>query len=313
MRQPQPGPNCLNCGKEVSTHRYCPDCGQLNDTHRLTFGELVADTFGNLFALDAKFFSTLWPLLRYPGQVAFRYVRGQKMRFVPPVRMYLLSTFILLFAYSLHSLVFEEDPFVVEATAPTGAAATDSSDEFTLQFGGDSTNFLERIQSHIKSQPDQNETQGLTALGYPTTFWNRFFYKQMYKVHHLDGDDFWNYFKNHLLLILFAFVPFFATLLSLFYLRRDAYYFDHLVFILYTQSVLFLSLATVPLLELVGLPDFSGPLLFGFGIYLFIAFKRFYNQGWAKTLLKFTIINAAYLVLAIVFLVLSTMVTFLIY
>lgn len=314
MRQPQPGSNCLNCGQDVSNHRYCPDCGQLNDTHRLTFSELVADTFGNLFALDAKFFSTLWPLLRYPGQVALRYVNGQKTRFVPPVRMYLLSTFILLFAFSLFNLLEEEEPFVITTNAPASSAAADSTDELTLNFGdSDSSDFMVRVQNHIKTHPEHNEIQGLAALAYEPTFWNRFLYKQVYKIHHLDGEEFWNYFKNHLLIILFAFVPFFAFLLSLFYLRRNAYYFDHLVFILYTQSVLFLAIAFAQLAVVFGLPEVFSPFMLAFAVYLLFALKRFYKQGWGKTILKFLIINASYLVLAIVFLVLSTMVTFLIY
>lgn len=318
MRQPIPGSQCRNCGRELPDMRYCPDCGQLNDTRRLTFRELLGDALANLFAMDSKFAATFWPLMGKPGRVPERFLGGHKVRFVPPIRFYLLSTFLLLFSYSVNRLVIGEEGRAgnpLSTTSDPVIAVNDGSD-LKLDFGSNPKGwalFMDRAQNHVLAHPDQTGQEALESMGYPNTFWNRFWYGQVYKFHHLEGEEFIEYFRSHLLLILFAFIPVFALLLKLFYWRRDFFYYDHLVFALYTQSVFFLLLALTAVLDTLALGDFSSLALTFFAVYLFLAMKRFYRQGTGKTIAKYLMINMSYFFLAIVFLVLSAMVTFILY
>lgn len=99
--------------------------------------------------------------------------------------------------------------------------------------------------------------------------------------------------------LLFVSLPVFALILKLLYIRRKKYYYaDHGIFSVYQYIfTFFLLLITMGLnrigdilgwgwLTLVGVLVFlSG------GIYLFIAMRRFYEQGFWKTLLKFILLN----------------------
>ena len=84
--------------------------------------------------------------------------------------------------------------------------------------------------------------------------------------------------------------PMFALLLKLLYVRRRRYYVEHFVFGLLTHAFSFLLL-TVTLL----MPDvFDAALLLWTVVYFYVAMKRFYGQGWLKTLAKYAILSAVY-------------------
>jgi len=97
--------------------------------------------------------------------------------------------------------------------------------------------------------------------------------------------------------ILFVLLPAFAFLLALFYrgLRRDYLFVDHLVFSLTIHSFAFVVLIGAASAAQV-LPDFWLVLLtiLVLSVYFFLSLKRFYQQGWAKTALKFVCIAIIY-------------------
>lgn len=47
--------------------------------------------------------------------------------------------------------------------------------------------------------------------------------------------------------------------------------------------------------------------------YLFLAMKKFYNQGYIKTLFKFLMLNFVYMIMAVLGVVLVTLISFAIY
>lgn len=99
--------------------------------------------------------------------------------------------------------------------------------------------------------------------------------------------------------MLFVSLPFFAGLLKLLYVRRkNFYYSDHAVFTLYHYIFSFILLLVGFLFD--ALRDASGWRIFTFliaatgivwPVYLFIEMRRFYGQGFGKTLLKFLLLN----------------------
>lgn len=92
-------------------------------------------------------------------------------------------------------------------------------------------------------------------------------------------------------------IPFFALFLKLLYIRRQRYYIEHLVFILHINAFLFFSL----LLLLLSADMFQKPLWLSIFIqvmlvaYFMIAIKKFYQQSWWKTLVKFFIAVIGYI------------------
>lgn len=87
------GEPCRNCGEMVN-QRHCPRCGQLAASFHRPFIALVWDSISDSFALDSRLSRTLPLLFFRPGLVTRRYVEGRRARYVPPFRLFLLSSLI---------------------------------------------------------------------------------------------------------------------------------------------------------------------------------------------------------------------------
>ncbi len=89
---------CLNCDEALQGD-YCHTCGQ----KRAAKSEMyVAHFFKHflqeLLSLDSKLIRTFKTLLRYPGKLSAEFLDGKRLRYIRPVRLYLiLSTIYFLF------------------------------------------------------------------------------------------------------------------------------------------------------------------------------------------------------------------------
>ena len=92
---------CANCGADVSG-RYCPACGQLNSDFHRPIWTLVTDVMSDAFSLDGRIARTIPALMLRPGIVTRAYLEGQRARYVPPFRLFLLAS--LLFFLALFSM-----------------------------------------------------------------------------------------------------------------------------------------------------------------------------------------------------------------
>ena len=90
---------CLNCGAELGGGRYCSNCGQSARPHR-TLGGLVSEFLASLYNFDTKAWRTLPLLLFRPGTLTRQYVYGKRARFISPLTAFLLSIFLMFFAFS---------------------------------------------------------------------------------------------------------------------------------------------------------------------------------------------------------------------
>lgn len=72
---------CLNCS-EISSKRFCPNCGQKTDTHRITFRNFIAhDLLHGTFHLERGILFTLREAFLRPGQAALDYISGKRVRY----------------------------------------------------------------------------------------------------------------------------------------------------------------------------------------------------------------------------------------
>ena len=98
---------------------------------------------------------------------------------------------------------------------------------------------------------------------------------------------------------LFILLPVFTLFLRFFYIRRKFTYVDHLVFVFHTQTVFFLLFSIFYIINFFKEADYIIPIfIMLFLVYLFIAMKKFYQQGYIKTIIKYSLINIVYVVLA---------------
>jgi hypothetical protein len=101
---------------------------------------------------------------------------------------------------------------------------------------------------------------------------------------------------------MFVLLPIFALLLKGIYYRSRRYYVEHLVFALHAHAFLFalLTIMQIPILHPIN------PILFlWIPLYLFLAMRRVYEQGFFKTLLKMSILGVCYLILLVLLVLLT--------
>jgi|TARA_B110000116_G_scaffold264340_1_gene272048 hypothetical protein len=132
---------------------------------------------------------------------------------------------------------------------------------------------------------------------------NRFLYSKAKVVNSLiEKSESQQQFLSQLLsygsIALFIFLPFFTLFFKIFYIRRRYNYVDHLIFVFHIQIVFFMLLPIYFLIELFGLNPQLWVFTMLFLLYLIIAMKKFYQQGYFKTFVKFLLLNLSYSIVA---------------
>ncbi|QED36235.1 DUF3667 domain-containing protein [Antarcticibacterium arcticum] len=95
------GSNCLNCDHPLDiSDKYCPSCGQLNSTKKLSFDDFFYEFFAGVFAYDSKLRNTLSVLLFSPGKLTDDYKNGKRVRYANPFKFYLSVSIIFFIIYS---------------------------------------------------------------------------------------------------------------------------------------------------------------------------------------------------------------------
>jgi hypothetical protein len=284
------GGACPNCG-DATPGNYCPTCGQRRIERRVTLRRMLGEAVEDQLSLNAALPRTLKALLFHPGLLSREYVAGRIQRYIPPFRLYLVSSllFFLVLSFATH---IDEDDFIrldVEdgdtpalpadsvAAADTLAAVADTAAVAAAALDSVQNTWLDQLQFRSRS-----------ALLDSTI--NR----RIREFREMDPRtvlrDVLSETVRRAPTAMFLLLPVFALLLKLLYVRRKRYYVEHFVFGLHTHAFSFLLL-TVTLL----MPDvFDAALLLWTVVYFYVAMKRFYGQGWLKTLAKYAILSAVY-------------------
>lgn len=73
--------NCLNCNEPISK-KFCPNCGQKTDTHRITFKHFVFhDILHGVWHFEKGILFTLKEAILRPGKAALDYISGKRIRY----------------------------------------------------------------------------------------------------------------------------------------------------------------------------------------------------------------------------------------
>ena len=70
--------------------RYCSNCGQAAVSYHRSFRHVVVDVLDSFLNWDSKFIRSLGLLLWRPGWLTNQFLEGKRVRFVHPLRLYLL-------------------------------------------------------------------------------------------------------------------------------------------------------------------------------------------------------------------------------
>ncbi len=90
---------CANCRAALQGH-YCHHCGQCAHNPLKHVGHAIEEVFESFWHLDGRIFRTLRDLL-VPGRVALNYLRGQRVGYVQPLRLFVILTLFTFFVGKL--------------------------------------------------------------------------------------------------------------------------------------------------------------------------------------------------------------------
>lgn len=133
LENPQPlhQITCLNCGT-VHDDRYCPVCGQRNDTCRFNGHELVRSITRGFFNADRGFVYTLRTMCTRPGRVIREYLEGKRVRYFPPFSLLFV---VAAFYAVIKKLVKLLTPATKDAVDITQDSVKDAMAETTKALG----------------------------------------------------------------------------------------------------------------------------------------------------------------------------------
>lgn len=124
---------CISCGAMI-VGAWCAGCGQKNDDMRRSSFVLFKDFLTDTFSFDGRMWRTLGLLAAAPGTVPSHYSHGKRSRYTPPVRLFLVVSFLFFLILSLtHTLIVAVE---VKGRSPEEAAKIAAAAEERLQKAG---------------------------------------------------------------------------------------------------------------------------------------------------------------------------------
>ncbi|HHM20459.1 MAG TPA: DUF3667 domain-containing protein [Bacteroidetes bacterium] len=347
MDRPIPNIKCRNCGSALPEGaRFCPQCAQKNTDGRLSFGELMANFFDTAFNIDNRIFQTLAALL-VPGKLTGDYFSGKQIRYYHPMRLFIVSAslFLVFVTILLNDIGIKEADFMVKKaeafrykkeffhqldtvmnevrTRYPGKQTAMAFDSLAVRMGGKEG--LELEDSITMASWSFGGAPGSIITKIPTEDFARLSEKELVEKYY-EGDDFLGrhlfmqslrvmkstrgfifYMISNVIWMVLIMMPMSALALKLLYIRRSYLYYEHLLFSFHVHTFIFLLLAFQLFLE--WWIDWSGAGWFNLiiPVYVLLAMKHFYGQGWGKTILKFFIATFFYLFILLLALFLLTL------
>ena len=110
---------CENCHTALSG-AFCHACGQPAHNPLKSFSHAVEDVFESFWHLDGRIFRSLYELW-IPGRIARNYLDGQRVRYLPPLRLFVIMS---LFAFFVARLSVATDSELIQVRGSESAFAT---------------------------------------------------------------------------------------------------------------------------------------------------------------------------------------------
>ena len=269
---------CLNCGASLSGS-FCSECGQRAAPPHPSLRELGGEAFAELSGWDGKVAETVRALLRKPGKLTIEFLEGRRARYLSPLRLYLMCSVIY---------------FLIAAAGPTNLRSSivitpggpiEKGSRQTIVDADKAAGLTAEERAQIASMIDKSP-----SLLQPL----------MRRVSS-DAKAFQNEMFASLPKALFALLPVFAGILTLFYRKRR--FAEHLYFALHLHAFIFVALSFAALSKLAHVTAIQVAVgiavLVWLPMYAHLAFRRVYAGTHGGLLLKELAIGALYIAASI--------------
>jgi hypothetical protein len=285
---------CANCGATVTGH-FCANCGQKNENPLHSLWHFIGEATEDLTHADSRVWSTIGTLLFKPGFLTLEFLAGRRVRYLPPIRLYLVMS-VLLFLFAALTPHHELTP------AERAKIARDLRGHEYINIGDANTKSLEERRQHARQTCARMDATlnaslgpGVVLSGVKTVA-----HKGCLSLVEDNGHALAEVFMHALPRSLFVTLPIMAALMKLLYRRPARYYVEHLLFLLHNYSFVYLWAAVFVLLGwLIASDSIMDLLSCAFFLYAFYYFFRsmrsVYPEGVVRTLVKFTALSFGYL------------------
>lgn len=281
------GQPCRNCGESVE-QRHCPRCGQLAASYHRPFFALIAESISDSMALDGRVARTLPLLLFRPGVLTKRYVSGRRARYVPPFRLFLLSSLLFYFV----SFAFLEQADWLRIGASLDRAPTLSIEERSEL---EELGILRKNAARTPAAPadvtaqenSQNQTEQLGAIERPVPAVENEAEEHIRRVTQ-NPRLFLATVKTWAPRLSLLFVPLTMLVLALMYFwRRRVYVYDHAIHALHLHSWIYLvATSAIGLGAFIGAGEAALVFLLILPVYVFFSLRAAYGSGIVSSLAR---------------------------
>ncbi|MFL6501557.1 MAG: DUF3667 domain-containing protein [Candidatus Udaeobacter sp.] len=300
--------HCENCGAELQGH-WCAKCGQPAIEYRRSFRHVVADLLNEFLNWDSKFFTTIALLILKPWRLTNEFLAGKRVRYVNPLRLYLLASILFFFAVNygakgikvdasklgpkdradLETELKKEDlPPVAREKLEALLRDSSPSPAPSPLTNPPSPTPAPRASSDVASQPTDRANEPNKNYGKigerpfvvfddaksttPFESWIEGRAKEKMGEHGTKMGLFISTLLSNLPYMMLCCIPLFALVLKLLYIRRRRFYIDHLIYALHIHSFFYAAVMLIVLLT-IGLTRFTPGAIAGWLIaLLWIAF-----------------------------------------
>ena len=284
---------CPNCGVEL-TANFCANCGQSAKDLKKPFMSLIRDVLGDVFSFDGRLWRTIPALMFRPGHITKSYIDGKRMRYVPPFRLFLItSVLFFLVAFSItekQSWVTEGEGVNVNQGLANAVFEIDGKplsefEEFSEIFPEDGSFNRAAAESLIETLAADGRLDG--DLGGEAERAALLDQIEALNGKQVSPAEVFRVVQKWMPRLSFLLLPnIVLSLLILHFWVRRIYIFDHVIVALHMQSFFYL-LATIGLL----LPMLPPGLVWGvFGVstlvYPFLLMRKAYGTHWFMNMFR---------------------------
>lgn len=340
--------SCPNCHSPLAKeHTFCSHCGQKVGPLRVTVRQILREFLETAVMIDNRLWSTLRGMAK-PGFLSREWTAGRRQRYIAPVRFFLVIMLLHLamIRFTVSPKLFDVENGDITSRFHELEALKHSLDWWEKQCGQDTS--LATLHPAICDSAVTTLQQEITRRGetpiltfnIPFIFHNEIKLTEedltgepidtLVKRHGLTRfreklvlnqlvqlmrhpDKFGLFLIGNLSWMILLLVPSMALLLLLLYIRNQYYYVEHLVFNIHWHAAAFLGVSVGMILDKMfawhTLPFFFVAAL----VWLFLSLKRYYGQGYFKTMVKMGIYGFGYFCLALAYFIALLIVTFLIF
>ena len=282
--------------------QFCAKCGQHAIDYRRSFGRVFLDVLDSFLNWDSKFLASLGLLIVRPWRLTIDFLAGKRVRYVHPVRLYLLVSIV--FFFGVHELARH-------ANLHTGTKR-----EMTPEQRAKMEQKIARLPTEAQTEvrdamenPAHNQsfleigTDANNPKASPFERWMNARVKEKIGEHGVNLKVFFLTLVSNLPAMMLCCIPLFAFVLKILYLGRRFFYIDHLIYALHIHAfaymaILLIGFASAGMFKIVpALAGWIMAILIATAIgLLFVSIRRVYRQNWFVTILKFFIGGIIYLV-----------------